>query len=127
MMKKLNTTLGGLCVIHQSIMEKDVVNMPFSRKGGLSVARNIKKIENELIEYYKERDELIRKYSNGESSIDKSNPKWDEFVEECNAINNIEVSLDLNTITEEDLPESCSPAVCLIVDFMMEEQPETEE
>ena len=62
-MKKYNTTLGELFNTRQAIINKDIVNMAFSRKGGLSVARNMKKIDDELVEYSKARNELIRKRS----------------------------------------------------------------
>lgn len=119
-MKKFNTTLGQLYNIRQSILNNDIIHMAFSRKGGLSVARNLKKIDEELTEYSKERDELIRKYSEDGTTMDKSNPKWDEFVEEFNSISSVETSMDINTITENDLPENCSPASCLVLEFMIE-------
>ena len=119
-MKKINTTLGQLYNIRQSILNNDIIHMAFSRKGGLSVARNLKKIDEELTEYSKERDELIRKYSEDGTTMDKSNPKWDEFVEEFNSISSVETSMDINTITEDDLPENCSPAECLALEFMIE-------
>ena len=119
-MKKFNTTLGQLYNIRQSIFNNDIVNMSFSRKGSLSVARNLKKIDEELTEYSKERDELIRKYSEDGTTMDKSNPKWDEFVEEFNSISSVETSIDINTIVENDLPENCSPASCLVLEFMIE-------
>ena len=119
-MKKFNTTLGQLYNIRQSILNNDIIHMAFSRKGSLSVARNLKKIDEELTEYSKERDELIRKYSEDGTTMDKSNPKWDEFVEEFNNISSVETSIDINTIVENDLPENCSPASCLVLEFMIE-------
>lgn len=126
-MKKFNVTLGGLFNIRQAIVDNDIINLPFSRKGALAMARNMKKIDAELVEYGKERDELIRKYSDGGTSMDKSNPKWEEFVSEFNAISSVEATIDLNLISEDDLPENCSPAVCLVVDFMMDDKDNTEE
>lgn len=126
-MKKFNTTLGQLYNIRQSILNNDIINMAFSRKGSLSVARNLKKIDEELTEYSKERDELIRKYSEDGTTMDKSNPKWDEFVEEFNSISSVETSIDINTIIESDLPENCSPASCLVLEFMIENDITVEE
>ena len=126
-MKKFNTTLGELYNIRKSIFNNDIVNMEFSRKGSLSVARNLKKIDEELTEYSKERDELIRKYSEDGTTMDKSNPKWDEFVEEFNSISSVETSIDINTIVENDLPENCSPASCLVLEFMIENDITVEE
>lgn len=121
-MKAYNTTLGGLFTIRQNMMEHDIVNQPFTRKGGLAMARNMKKIDAELEEYCNSRDELIRKYSDGGSSMDRTNPHWDEFVTEFNEISSVETSININTITENDLPENISPAACLAIDFMIEEQ-----
>ena len=126
-MKKFNTTLGQLYNIRQSILNNDIIHMAFSRKGSLSVARNLKKIDEELTEYSKERDELIRKYSEDGTTMDKSNPKWDEFVEEFNNISSVETSIDINTIVENDLPENCSPASCLVLEFMIENDITVEE
>ena len=126
-MKKFNTTLGELYNIRQSILNNDIIHMAFSRKGGLSVARNLKKIDEELTEYNNERDSLIRKYSEDGTSMDKSNPKWDEFVVEFNSISSVETSMDINTITEDDLPENCSPAECLALEFMIENNITTED
>lgn len=71
-MKKYNTTLGELFNTRQAIINKDIVNMAFSRKGGLSVARNMKKIDDELVEYSKARNELIRKYSSDGVTMERS-------------------------------------------------------
>ena len=81
-MKKYNTTLGELFNTRQAIINKDIVNMAFSRKGGLSVARNMKKIDDELVEYSKARNELIRKYSSDGVTMERSSPNWDAFVKE---------------------------------------------
>lgn len=123
-MKKFNTTLGELFGIREALIKNDVVNLEFSRKGGLSVARNLKKIDDELTEYTKERDSLIKKYSEDGTSINKDNPNWIEFVKEFNELNSVESSFDINTITEDDLPANCSPALCLVLEFMFEDESE---
>ena len=126
-MKKFNTTLGELYGIRQALLEKDVINLSFSRKGGLSVARNLKKIDEELTEYIKERDELIKKYSEDGTSINPSNSNWPDFAKEFDAISSVEASFEINTITESDLPENCSPALCLAIEFMLEDPVEVVE
>ena len=120
-MKQLNTTLGELYNIRTSLIRHDVVSLEFSRKGGLSVARNLKKIDDELTEYMKQRDELIKKYSEDGTSMSKDNPNWDAFISEYDELNSVESSIDINTITEDDLPENCSPALCLAIEFMFDE------
>ena len=123
-MKQLNTTLGELYNIRTSLIRHDVVSLEFSRKGGLSVARNLKKIDDELTEYMKQRDELIKKYSEDGTSMSKDNPNWDAFISEYDELNSVESSIDINTITEDDLPENCSPALCLAIEFMFDEEQE---
>lgn len=123
-MKQFNTTLGELYNIRTSLIRHDVVSLEFSRKGGLSVARNLKKIDDELSEYTKERDALIKKYSEDGTSMSKDNPNWEAFISEYDELNSVESSFEINTITEDDLPNNCSPALCLALDFMIEDAPE---
>lgn len=89
--------------------------------GGLSVARNIKKIDNELAEYDKSRDELIRKYSDNGVTMNRSNPNWNEFIKEFNEIGSVEASLEINMITDDDLPENITPSACMAIEFMIED------
>ena len=126
-MKTYTTTLNKLFDIRQLINNNNIMSLAFSGKVALSIARNLKKIDEELTEYSNERDSLIRKYSEDGTTMDKSNPKWDEFVEEFNSISSVETSIDINTITEDDLPENCSPAECLALEFMIENNITTEE
>lgn len=126
-MKTFNTTLGELFNIRQALTRNDIMQQAFSRKGGLSVARNLKKMDEELKEYSEERDSLIRKYSEDGTTMDKSNPNWNEFVVEFSAISSVEASIEVNTISESDLPDNCSPEMCLAIDFMLEEDVEVVE
>lgn len=119
-MKKFVTTLGDLFNLRQSIISNKIVDLAFSRKGGLSVARNLKKIDDELSEYTKSRDELIRKYSE-DGSMNSSHPKWDEFIEQYNSLSSVEASIEINTITENELPDDITPAACLAINFMIED------
>lgn len=120
-MKKYNTTLEDLFNTRNLIIQKDILNLQFSRKGGLLLARNIRKIEEELKEYVKSRDELIMKYSEDGSTISKSNEKWDEFNKEYKEIGCIAVCIDIDTISCEELPEKISASACASIDFMIEE------
>lgn len=121
-MKKYTTTLSKLFDIRQLIANNGILDLAFSRKAGLSVARNIKKIDEELVEYDKSRDELIRKYSDDGVTMNRSNPNWDEFIKEFTEIGSVEASLEINTITDDDLPEHITPSACMAIDFMIEEE-----
>lgn len=116
-MKKYITTLSKLFDIRQLIANNGILDLAFSRKAGLSVARNIKKIDNELAEYDKSRDELIRKYSDNGVTMNRSNPNWNEFIKEYNEIGSVEASLEINMITDDDLPENITPSACMAIDF----------
>lgn len=120
-MKKYITTLSKLFDIRQLIANNGILDLAFSRKAGLSVARNIKKIDNELAEYDKSRDELIRKYSDNGVTMNRSNPNWNEFIKEYNEIGSVEASLEINMITDDDLPENITPSACMAIDFMIED------
>ena len=119
-MKKFSTTIGNLYDIEQSILGSGVMNMAFSRKGGLSVSRNMKKFESELEEYKKQRSELIKQYSGGNDSINPDCEGWDEFIKEYAELSSVEVSVDINTIEDGDLPEKATPFLCSVLDFMIE-------
>ena len=119
-MKKYTTTLSKLFDVRQLIASNGILDLAFSHKAGLSIARNIKKINEELVEYDKSRDELIRKYSDDGVTMNRSNPNWDKFIKEFNEIGSIEAQLEINTITDDDLPENITPSACLTIEFMIE-------
>lgn len=125
-MKTYKTTLGDLFNLRQTLIKNDIINQSFSRKGGLSVARNLKKIDAELEEFTKKRDDLIREYSDT-GTMDPSNPKWGEFITQYNSLSSVEASIEINTITEDELPEDITPAACISIDFMIEEPVEVVE
>lgn len=121
-MKTFNTTIGHLYDLEQSIIRAEIVNMSFSRKGSFSIARNLKKISNELETYKDERSKLIKQYA-GETaeSINPDNPHWAEFYKEFLEMSNVEVSLEINTIVEDDFPTECTPMTYVNLEFMTEE------
>lgn len=123
-MKTFNTTLGQLYDIEQSIIKNGVVNMSFSRKGSFSIARNLKKITNELETYKEERSKLIKQYAGDSDSINPDNPNWTQFYTEYKELSDVEVSLEINTITEEDFPEECTPMTYVTLEFMTEDNKE---
>lgn len=120
-MKTFSTTIGKLYDIEQSIINAGVMTMEFSRKGSFSIARNMKKFTDELEEYKRQRAELIKQYSGGEESISPEHENWEEFVKEYTSLSSVDVSIDINTIVEDDLPEQATPFVCTLLDFMIEE------
>lgn len=120
-MKTFNTTLGQLYDIEQSIIKNGVVNMLFSRKGSFSIARNLKKLTSELETYKEERANLIKQYSGDSDSINPENPHWDEFYKEYLELSNVDVSVEINTISEEDFPERCTPMIYTALEFMTED------
>lgn len=120
-MKTFNTTLGQLYDIEQSIIKNGVVNMLFSRKGSFSIARNLKKLTSELETYKEERANLIKQYSGDSDSINPENPHWDEFYKEYLELSNVDVSVEINTISEEDFPEQCIPMIYTVLEFMTED------
>ncbi len=120
-MKTFVTTIGKLYEIEQSIIKTGIVNMSFSRKGSFSVARNLKKISSELETYKEERSKLIKQYSGESDSIGPDNPHWAEFYKEFVELSNVEVSIEINTITEEDFPVECTPMVYVTLEFMTED------
>lgn len=120
-MKTFNTTLGQLYDIEQFIIKNGVVNMLFSRKGSFSIARNLKKLTSELETYKEERANLIKQYSGDSDSINPENPHWDEFYKEYLELSNVDVSVEINTISEEDFPEQCTPMIYTVLEFMTED------
>ena len=120
-MKTFVTSIGKLYEIEQSIIKNGIVNMSFSRKGSFSVARNLKKISSELETYKEERSKLIKQYSGESDSISPDNPHWNEFYKEFIELSNVDVSIEVNTITEEDFPAECTPMVYITLEFMTED------
>lgn len=120
-MKTYNTTIGHLYELEQEIIKSGVMNMPFSRKGSFSIARNLKKLTSELETYKEGRANLIKQYSGGSDSINPENPCWDEFYKEYLELSNVDASVEINTISEEDFPEQCTPMIYTVLEFMTED------
>ena len=126
-MKKLKVTVGELYNIEQSILAADVMKMMFSRKGSLCLLRNMKKMESELEEFKSKRTELIKEYSNGNDSISPESERWGEFVTPYNELASVEVSVEINTIAIDDLPEQITPVVCGLLECMINDSEEEKE
>lgn len=119
-MKKLEITTGKLYDMYVGIISTNIMKLDFSRRGALVICRNLKKIETELSEYISARQKLIEEYKIGdESYIDHTNPRFDDFMVNLCNINSVDVTLDINTITEEDLPDNISVEQVLLLDLMI--------
>ena len=119
-MKKLNMNMGELYTKYVALMSVGVIKLKFSRSGALSVYRNVKKIEEELSDYINERQKLIVEYKTGDNDVvDNTNPKWNDFLKELNELISVEISLEINTIHEDDLPENLSVEQISVLEFMV--------
>lgn len=91
-----------------------------------AVARNIRKISNELIEFDKVREEHIRKYGtkndNGEYVIHKDTEAFDSFVKDMEEYAMISHDVDIYMVDAEDVFKSNLTAdEILKLDFMIRE------
>lgn len=119
-MKKIEIKTGKLYDMYVGFLSNNIVKLEFSRRGALAICRNLKKIETELSEYISARQKLIEEYKIGdEPYIDHTNPRYNKFMDELYAINSVDVVLDINTITEEDLPKNISIEQVLLLDSML--------
>ena len=115
-MKKLEIKTGKLYDMYVGFLSNNIVKLEFSRRGALVICRNLKK----LAEYIAARQKLIEEYKIGdEPYIDHTNPRYNKFMNELYAINSVDVVLDINTITEEDLPKNISIEQVLLLDSML--------
>lgn len=120
-MKEYKSTLGELDFKLQEINVSGIMHMKFSRKGNISVARNIHKFENELEDYNKQKKELIEKYTDGNSSINPQHEHWNDFKKEFDELSAVDVVVNINEIDIEDLPEDATPSVCTTLEFMLKD------
>lgn len=99
-------------------------------KASYAIAKNLKKIEDELEIYYKEREKLIDKYAekdeNGKVKVDESGfivfrdkEGWDKEIEELLAIEN---DIKIHTFPIDVLEGyNMSPAELMLIEYMIEE------
>lgn len=97
-------------------------------KGKLAyaIARNIRKISNEVCEFEKIRNDLIAKYGtadeNGISSIKANTDAYDKFLKEIEEYIYIEHDVDIYKISEEEIFKSDLTAnEILWLDFMIDD------
>ena len=121
-MKEFNSTTGTVFNIFFAFKQSGIMDLKFPRKGSLSVYRNMSKMEEELKTYIDQRNNLVKEYAEeGTESVTRDNPRWDEFQKECEQLDSVEVKMEINTITIDDLPEDITPAMVSILNFMIEE------
>ena len=100
-----------------------------------ALAKNIKKIEDELLIYNSERQKIIEKYcvkdDCGKLKLNKDNTYniKEEFVDVCNkeinSLLDIEVDIDIYKFNINDLYNSncdMSPAELMVIDYMIDEE-----
>ena len=91
-------------------------------KVGYVIAYNLRKINDELREYFEFKQELFRKYGeekNGQLIINKSSDNYLFFMKEISPLEDEEIDLNLKYLTEEDL-EKCEDLNTSQYLFLME-------
>lgn len=97
--------------ISQAEIIKSVLETMLETKGivGYKIARNLRMINEELIEYENVKRELFRKYgreNNNQLIIDRDGENYPLFLGELKPYQEQEVEFDFKKITEEELAES---------------------
>jgi len=97
--------------IQQAEIIKTVLETMLDTKGivGYKIARNLRMINDELIEYEEVKRELFRKYGREENNqliIDKDSENYPLFIAELKPFEEQEVDFDFKKITEEELENS---------------------
>lgn len=105
------------------------ISSKVSGKLAYVVARNIRKLTDEVIEYERIKNDLIVKYGtvneNGQSVIKVNTPEYNEFLKEINEYATIEQEVNILMITPEDLYSSTLTAEEMLnIDFMIDEAAE---
>ena len=101
----------GKMKIKQVEIIKSVLETMLDTKGivGYKIARNLRMINEELIEYENVKRELFRKYGREENNqliIDRDSENYPLFLGELKPYQEQEVEFDFKKITEEELAES---------------------
>ena len=101
----------GKMKIKQVEIIKSVLETMLDTKGivGYKIARNLRMINEELIEYEEVKRELFRKYGREENNqliIDRDSENYPLFLDELKPYQEQEVEFDFKKITEDELAES---------------------
>ena len=107
----INNYKGESMKILQAELIKSVFETMLDTKGivGLKIARNLRMINEELLEYNEKKLEIFRKYGreeNGQLIVDKDSEHYQDFINELKPYQDMEVSFDFKTFTDEELAES---------------------
>lgn len=97
-----------------------------SGKLAYAVARNIRKISAEIIEFENIKNQLINKYGtadeNGLSSVNVGTEGYEKFMDEIKEYTSIEHDIDIYKVSEDEIFKSDLNAKEIInLDFMIEE------
>lgn len=95
-------------------------------KLGYAIARNIRKLSEELTEYQSLKDKAIIKYGttdeNGQSRIQIGSPEYESYLEEMKEYMNIEHEVQIFAVTaEEVLNTDLNAKEMLAIDFMIQD------
>ena len=101
----------GKMKIKQVEIIKSVLETMLDTKGivGYKIARNLRMVNEELIEYEEVKRELFRKYGREENNqliIDRDSENYPLFLDELKPYQEQEVEFDFKKITEDELAES---------------------
>lgn len=92
---------------------------------GLSIARNLRMIDDELQEYYQAKNDLFVKYGeekDGQLFINKFSDNYSKFIEEATPLENQDVEFTFRKVKEGDLIDCglTSEQMYILLDFMIE-------
>lgn len=92
---------------------------------GLTIARNLRMIDDELKEYYEVKNQLFQKYGETQGDqmiINKMSDNYPKFIEEIAPYESQEVNLDFRKVSEDDLSKSelTAEQMYILLDFMVE-------
>lgn len=90
-------------------------------KVGVRIARNKRMIEEELVEFFNAKNELIKKYGEEKNGIFQVNPLSDnyrKFMEEIAPLLDEEVNFNFRTFTDDEL-EECNELTSEQSEFLM--------
>lgn len=76
---------------------------------GYKIARNLRMINEELRDYYEQKQKLFEKYGtekDGQMVIERDTDEFKKFMEEFSPVMDQEVNFDFRKITEEELIDS---------------------
>ena len=114
--------------ITQALLLQQFLSTMLNQKGivGYKIARNLRMINEELIEYNKQREELFKKYGTQEGDslkIDKDSENYLLFMKEMKPFDDLEVEFNFLKITQDELMNSelTAEQMLILSDYIVEE------